>query len=660
MATPTTTIDALPLQTVVTGTQLVIIQETGVTKKSPVDAIVEYVEGNIVVTVSADEVSALLNPNIIGATVQSQLTDLISKVEDVETAIAIKDVVWVGPEAPTDPVVEMWWDPDEPSAYLPVGVEYATEAETIEGTIANKAVSPAGDAAALAAHDRAPKVDYFDVWNAALFDGGLNMYVTGQNVANRFTTAVAATGATVISLDSVVGVTAGVCLLTNYGTANQQVHRVVSVVGNDVTVARPIVTALTNGQLLASLWTNASHLSSDAGFQAFAYEIAYAKRADGSYMIEGTAPKVTYLGNSWFALGDTRYADKLHLRIPGAVVVNAGVGGNTSAMMLARFDTDVPADSDYVVLNEPGVNDVYQSVTAATQASNLERLVAKIEAIGAKPIIVGPVPLIDLLTSATTQHNLINLQIGDGSTFPAIRMSAAYGAIGNADLITVPNVSSIGIGGREAGGTLDSATGAGNTALGSLAAADMTTGFSNVVVGRQAGWKTATGSLNTVVGTGAHASNVAGAGNTVVGQQAGFAALSNSNVFVGKDAGYAPNNTPANATTTGAGQTVVGYQAGQGGAAVASFITCLGSKAIASASGGVAIGTDSGGVGAAAVAANEIALGTALHNVLIRGKVGFNGAAPVAKAANPGVAAGTDAAVLNAVITALRNLGLVT
>lgn len=40
--------------------------------------------------------------------------------------------------------------------------------------------------------------------------------------------------------------------------------------------------------------------------------------------------------------------------------------------------------------------------------------------------------------------------------------------------------------------------------------------------------------------------------------------------------------------------------------------------------------------------------------------VGFNGSAAVAKAANPGTATGTDAAVINAVVTALRNLGLVT
>lgn len=42
------------------------------------------------------------------------------------------------------------------------------------------------------------------------------------------------------------------------------------------------------------------------------------------------------------------------------------------------------------------------------------------------------------------------------------------------------------------------------------------------------------------------------------------------------------------------------------------------------------------------------------------GNPGFYGSAPVAKAANPGTATGTDAAVINAIVTALRNLGLVT
>ena len=40
--------------------------------------------------------------------------------------------------------------------------------------------------------------------------------------------------------------------------------------------------------------------------------------------------------------------------------------------------------------------------------------------------------------------------------------------------------------------------------------------------------------------------------------------------------------------------------------------------------------------------------------------LGFRSATPVAKAASPGTAVGTDAAVINAVVTALRDLGLIT
>jgi hypothetical protein len=46
--------------------------------------------------------------------------------------------------------------------------------------------------------------------------------------------------------------------------------------------------------------------------------------------------------------------------------------------------------------------------------------------------------------------------------------------------------------------------------------------------------------------------------------------------------------------------------------------------------------------------------------VIATDRLGFNGATPVVKAGNPGTATGTDAAVVNAVVTALRNLGLVT
>jgi hypothetical protein len=47
-------------------------------------------------------------------------------------------------------------------------------------------------------------------------------------------------------------------------------------------------------------------------------------------------------------------------------------------------------------------------------------------------------------------------------------------------------------------------------------------------------------------------------------------------------------------------------------------------------------------------------------DVAVLSKFGCNGKTPQGKAANPGTAAGTDAAVINSVVTALRNIGIVT
>ena len=84
MATPTTTIDALPAVTSVTGAQLIILQEAGVTKHATVDALVTYVDGVLAVMVDASTVSAVANPKAAGTTVQSQLTDLINRVAALE------------------------------------------------------------------------------------------------------------------------------------------------------------------------------------------------------------------------------------------------------------------------------------------------------------------------------------------------------------------------------------------------------------------------------------------------------------------------------------------------------------------------------------------------------------------------------------------------
>jgi hypothetical protein len=75
MPTPTTTIDALPPAASATGTQHIIVQESGVTKKLTIDQIVTYIEG----------------------------------------AGSVDDVVWVGTDAPAETDVELWFDTDAPA-----------------------------------------------------------------------------------------------------------------------------------------------------------------------------------------------------------------------------------------------------------------------------------------------------------------------------------------------------------------------------------------------------------------------------------------------------------------------------------------------------------------------------------------------------------------
>jgi lysophospholipase L1-like esterase len=113
------------------------------------------------------------------------------------------------------------------------------------------------------------------------------------------------------------------------------------------------------------------------------------------------------LGGRWVALGDsiTKGSDgdrarglswpmfaamatdeRLHL------VRNAGVTGNTSAQMLARFDTDVTTFAPNMVTIAAGVNDINATVSLATYQANIAALVEKIREIHATPVLVTITP----------------------------------------------------------------------------------------------------------------------------------------------------------------------------------------------------------------------------------------------------------------------------
>jgi lysophospholipase L1-like esterase len=73
-------------------------------------------------------------------------------------------------------------------------------------------------------------------------------------------------------------------------------------------------------------------------------------------------------------------------------VANAGVGGDTSTMALARFDTAVTPNSPDVVPIVLGINDAVGGTSLATYSTNIKAFVAKCRTIGALPVIFTVAP----------------------------------------------------------------------------------------------------------------------------------------------------------------------------------------------------------------------------------------------------------------------------
>jgi acyl-CoA thioesterase I len=70
-------------------------------------------------------------------------------------------------------------------------------------------------------------------------------------------------------------------------------------------------------------------------------------------------------------------------------VTNAGVSGDTSAMILARVDSAVPIGTKVVVLQIGIYNDTRTGVSSAENAANIKAAIARVRARGAKVVFVG-------------------------------------------------------------------------------------------------------------------------------------------------------------------------------------------------------------------------------------------------------------------------------
>ena len=92
-------------------------------------------------------------------------------------------------------------------------------------------------------------------------------------------------------------------------------------------------------------------------------------------------PKIVFMGDSIVA----------RWQLP-ASIENAGIGGNTTVAMLARFDVDVLAKKPELVILEGGVNDLDREWPPADIANNMAALVIQAQASGARVVMLACLP----------------------------------------------------------------------------------------------------------------------------------------------------------------------------------------------------------------------------------------------------------------------------
>src|ERR1041385_6080690 len=83
-----------------------------------------------------------------------------------------------------------------------------------------------------------------------------------------------------------------------------------------------------------------------------------------------------------------RLEAKLPAGGPAVHVINAGVSGDTTADGLARLDWSLADKPDLVIL-ELGANDMLRGIPPATARANLDKMIDKITASGAKLLLIG-------------------------------------------------------------------------------------------------------------------------------------------------------------------------------------------------------------------------------------------------------------------------------
>lgn len=111
-------------------------------------------------------------------------------------------------------------------------------------------------------------------------------------------------------------------------------------------------------------------------------------------------------GDVWVMAGDSITAQRQHsnyieafyrARFPGQKLQfrNSGIGGNTCASVLARFDKDVAVFKPTIISIELGMNDVGAGDDPAKYIDGMKKLIERMRALGATPVLISSSPVND-------------------------------------------------------------------------------------------------------------------------------------------------------------------------------------------------------------------------------------------------------------------------
>jgi len=149
--------------------------------------------------------------------------------------------------------------------------------------------------------------------------------------------------------------------------------------GNTINLRTALPAPIAKWANIWSFYRDGSHPNT-MGFRSIA-DFAL-RNSDVSALNSG---KHVLLGDSWFSSVGVR--ERLTEKLYNAQIINMGIGGNTSAMMLERFDAQVGSINPDVVWLIAGTNDYYRNVSVDAYIANMKKLIEKINALGAKAMV---------------------------------------------------------------------------------------------------------------------------------------------------------------------------------------------------------------------------------------------------------------------------------